>query len=206
MESVTVVPRRRLSSEQRRNQLLDTAEVLFSSAGYEATTMEDIARAAGVTRAVVYANFDVKEDLLRAGVERARAELTARFDRLRSSAEGLPPAELITQGGEIFFSLLEEAPSRWALMFAPSLAVSASTAKRIAQMRSATILQIVDIALLAQIQTPRENIEAVSYMISGVGEQLGRWWLTQPDVPRSTVVAIYRDFIINGLSVIVTDS
>ncbi|WP_226351548.1 hypothetical protein [Pseudonocardia sp. ICBG601] len=44
-----------------------------------------------------------------------------------------------------------------------------------------------------------ERSLAFAYAISGVGEQLGRWWLTRPDIPRSTVVAYYRDFITPAL-------
>lgn len=191
-------PRRRLTRSQRREQLLDTAESLFASVGYDATTMEEIARAAGVTRAIVYAHFDNKDSVLRAGVERARAELGARLQALRASATELSVEELIFRGGDIFFRLLEDAPSRWALMFAPSLAVSESTARALARMRRGTIMQIAEIAVLARTDASRDQIEASAYAISGIGEQLGHWWLSRPDLARDVVVRTYTDLIMHG--------
>jgi AcrR family transcriptional regulator len=42
----------------------------FAGAGYAATSMEDIAAAAGITKLIVYRHFDSKEDLYRAVLER----------------------------------------------------------------------------------------------------------------------------------------
>jgi hypothetical protein len=36
-------------------------------------------------------------------------------------------------------------------------------------------------------------------MISGVGEQLARWWLANRHVPRAQVVEYYTEFCLNGL-------
>ena len=41
---------RRLDPAQRRDQMLDAANDLFAERGYEEVSVEDIARAAGVTR------------------------------------------------------------------------------------------------------------------------------------------------------------
>jgi AcrR family transcriptional regulator len=45
---------RRLSAEQRREQILDAANDLFAERGYEGVTIEDIASSAGVTRGLVH--------------------------------------------------------------------------------------------------------------------------------------------------------
>lgn len=50
---------------QTREHLLDTAAVLFAEQGYNETTIEHIARAAGSSRATVYSYFSTKEDILR---------------------------------------------------------------------------------------------------------------------------------------------
>lgn len=193
-------PRRRLSRDARRDQLLDTAEELFASAGYDTTTMDEIARAAGVTRAIVYAHFDNKEALLRAGVVRARAELATRLESLHATARDLPVSEVVRRGGEIFFSLLQDTPSRWALMFASALAMSESTARALEELRRETILQIIDIATAVRAEASRDQIEATAYAISGIGEQLGRWWLTRPNLDRDVIVDYYADIIVNGIS------
>lgn len=58
-----MAPRRRLSAESRRRQLIDVALETFAQSGYEATTMEDIATAAGVTKPLLYQHFTSKRSL-----------------------------------------------------------------------------------------------------------------------------------------------
>ena len=47
----------RLPRDQRRIQLLDAASEVFSSKGYHAAAMDDIADAAGVSKPVLYQHF-----------------------------------------------------------------------------------------------------------------------------------------------------
>jgi len=53
----------RLPAEQRRRQLLDVACVEFAARGFHATSMDDIAAAAGVTKPVLYQHFPSKRAL-----------------------------------------------------------------------------------------------------------------------------------------------
>jgi AcrR family transcriptional regulator len=55
----------------RTGHILDSALTVFSQYGYAKTTMQDIARAAGMSRAALYLRFASKEDLFRAGSRRA---------------------------------------------------------------------------------------------------------------------------------------
>jgi len=48
---------RRLTAEQRRQQLFAVALELFAQRGYRATTMDDIAERAGVTKPLLYQHF-----------------------------------------------------------------------------------------------------------------------------------------------------
>lgn len=54
----------KLPPDIRRRQLLDAAERLFLKRGYRATTVEEIARGAGLTKGAVYHHFKNKEDIL----------------------------------------------------------------------------------------------------------------------------------------------
>jgi AcrR family transcriptional regulator len=61
--SGTVPPRRRLTAAHRRRQLIDVALETFASNGFNKTTMEDIATAAGVTKPLLYQHFESKRAL-----------------------------------------------------------------------------------------------------------------------------------------------
>lgn len=49
---------------QVKQRLLDAATVLFSQRGVHATTLDDVARAAGFSKGAVYSNFSSKDDLV----------------------------------------------------------------------------------------------------------------------------------------------
>src|SRR4051812_44483976 len=59
-------PRRQQQAAATRRAILDAAEKLFDEHGYPATTMDDIATAAGVALKTVYVAFTTKSGLLRA--------------------------------------------------------------------------------------------------------------------------------------------
>ena len=78
----------RLPADQRRQQLLDVARDVFAERGFHATSMDEIAEAAGVTKPVLYQHFPSKRSLyvelltdtgdqLLAGADRRDAERRA---------------------------------------------------------------------------------------------------------------------------------
>jgi AcrR family transcriptional regulator len=68
---------RRLRRAERREQLLAAATHAFARTGFAATSLDDIAAAAGVSRVLLYRHFESKTDLYRAVLDRAIARLTA---------------------------------------------------------------------------------------------------------------------------------
>ncbi|MFC7373813.1 TetR/AcrR family transcriptional regulator [Brachybacterium sp. GCM10030267] len=63
MSSPSKAPTVRMPRAQRRSQLLELATRVFTEKGFQATSMDDIAAAAGVTKPVLYQHFDSKETL-----------------------------------------------------------------------------------------------------------------------------------------------
>ena len=74
-----IVERREEEKERRRGELLDAAESLYAKQGWEAVTIDQVARTARLSRALVYLYFRDKEDLLFAVGERAMKVLQQRF-------------------------------------------------------------------------------------------------------------------------------
>jgi AcrR family transcriptional regulator len=70
-------PVRRLRRPERREQLLAAATHAFARAGFAATSLDDIAAAAGTSRVLLYRHFESKSDLYRAVLDRAIARLGA---------------------------------------------------------------------------------------------------------------------------------
>jgi AcrR family transcriptional regulator len=80
--------RKRLTREETREQttqrLLDAAAKVIARKGLDATSVEDIAEAAGYSRGAFYSNFSAKEDLFIELLRRDHARVTAELASLRS--------------------------------------------------------------------------------------------------------------------------
>ena len=74
-----IAERREEEKERRRSEFLDAAESLYAKHGWESVTMDQVARTARLSRALVYIYFRDKDDLLFAVGERALKLLHQRF-------------------------------------------------------------------------------------------------------------------------------
>lgn len=74
-----IAERREEEKERRRGEILDAAESLYAKQGWEAVTIDQVARTARLSRALVYIYFRDKDDLLFAIGERAMKMLCQRF-------------------------------------------------------------------------------------------------------------------------------
>jgi AcrR family transcriptional regulator len=74
-----IAERRGEEKERRRAQILDAAEALYAKKGWDALTVDQVARSARLSRALVYVYFRDKEELLFAIGERAMGVLRDRF-------------------------------------------------------------------------------------------------------------------------------
>jgi len=64
---------RRLSADERRNQILDAANTLLAERGYEEVTVDHLAKAAGVARGLVHHYFGGRKEVYLALLERIAA-------------------------------------------------------------------------------------------------------------------------------------
>jgi len=70
-------PRRRLSSQERQESILDAAAQVFATRGYRGTKMSEVAAVLGLSEPVVFQNFGSKSALYAAVLERAADEVRA---------------------------------------------------------------------------------------------------------------------------------
>lgn len=90
--------------------VLDAARELFLTRGYGVTSMDALARRAGVSKATIYAHFRGKEALFAALVSAECARIGGEITAL--SASGVPPGEALPRLARQFLGLLM---SPWAL-------------------------------------------------------------------------------------------
>ena len=87
-----------LGPERRRPQVLDAALELFLEHGYEGTSMEAVARAAGVTKPVVYACFAGKDELFRALLDREEERILAEIQAAFADTDLADPEPTLIEG------------------------------------------------------------------------------------------------------------
>jgi AcrR family transcriptional regulator len=84
----------------KREQILDGAKRVFMEQGFEAASMNDITRAAGVSKGTIYVYFENKEDLFGDMIERERRRIT---ETVRHALDGRQPiAQALEEFGTLF--------------------------------------------------------------------------------------------------------
>ncbi len=81
-----IADRRQEEKDRRRNEIVDAAESLYRETGWDAVTMDGVARKARLSRALVYVYFKDKSELLLAITERAMEVLRTRFEEASARA------------------------------------------------------------------------------------------------------------------------
>jgi len=89
-----ITERRQEERDRRRAEIVDAAEALYAEIGWDAVTMDQVAKKARLSRALVYVYFRDKADLHLALVERALDALRERFEAAREGkARGIDEVE-----------------------------------------------------------------------------------------------------------------
>ncbi|MCU7825669.1 TetR/AcrR family transcriptional regulator [Kitasatospora sp. DSM 101779] len=132
-------PRRRLSVDERREQLIAVALELFSRRPPEEVSIDDIAAAAGASRPLVYHYFPGKQAIYEESLRRAGQELTARFEE---PAEGPLSERLLRVMGRYLDFVDSHGPGFAALLRGGSVAASPGTNAVIDEVRRAAQEQI----------------------------------------------------------------
>ncbi len=94
----------RLGVDERRRQLLELGTELFTGHSYGELSMAQIAREAGISKALLYHYFPSKRDFFVATLARAAEELRARTEPDPSR----PPLEQLTGSLDGYLELIEE--------------------------------------------------------------------------------------------------
>ena len=113
----------RLPLADRREQLLDAALAIVLERGFHAVTIDGVARAAGVTRPVVYGVFDDRAGLLQALADRSErrvlAQLAGVFPATPGPDDDVDPDELLLAGVTAYLTAVRDDPQEWTVVLLP---------------------------------------------------------------------------------------
>ena len=100
-----------LGPERRRPLVLDAAYELFLERGYDRTSMDDVADAAGVSKPVVYACFASKDELFNAMLDREEARILGETQAaLETSGGAGDPEGTLVRGFTAFLQAVADSP------------------------------------------------------------------------------------------------
>lgn len=163
-------PGTRMSGPERRRQLLAVARAVFGAEGYRATSMNDVARAAGVTKPVLYQHFDSKEELFLELVRDVAADVRAVVREALAAAEG--PRQQVESGFAAYFRFFAAEPGAFRLLFGDAARGEPLFASVVADLERDIAA---DIAQLFPPDLPLEDRLLFAHGIVGLAESTSRY-------------------------------
>jgi AcrR family transcriptional regulator len=103
-----IAERRLEEKERRRAEIVDAAEAAGRDVGLDALTMDDVARRARLSRALLYVYFQDRSDLMFGLAERAMGQLHARF--VEAAERHRTGLEQVSAMGRAYVAFSQEFP------------------------------------------------------------------------------------------------
>jgi AcrR family transcriptional regulator len=166
-------PRKRLTAAARRAQLVEVGRKAFARKGYEATSVEEIAERARVSKPIVYEHFGGKEGLYAVVVDREVEYVVAMISEAISTGT---PRERVEQAALAFLTYVKDHPDGFAVLAqdAPLTAsrgnlssLMGDVAERVGQVFAATFKDAGYDAKMAPIY---------AHALVGMVTFVGQWW------------------------------
>ncbi len=198
--------KQRMTGIQRREQLIGVARSIFASKGYDATSVEEIAKRAGVTKPVVYEHFGGKQGVYAVIVDREVQALTGAIaDALREPG---PPRAIVERATLALLSYIERDEDGFRVLMRDVPVAEDPVAEGSVPPQSSFSSILGDIAastehLLAE-QFKRAGYRATwaplyAQLLVGSVAQVGQWWLEERKPSKQQVAAHVVNLTWNGL-------
>jgi AcrR family transcriptional regulator len=199
MTSSASRPRVRMTGAQRRQQLLDIGRELFGQKGYEATSIEEIAARAEVSKPVVYEHFGGKEGLYAVVVDREMQLLLDRF----TSALSLPghPRELLERAALVLLEYIEDETEGFRVLTrdAPPVTSGVGSFSSLIGEVARKVEHILADQFAGRGYDPH-LAELYSQALVGMVALVGQWWLDNRSPGKREVAAHLVNLAYNGLA------
>jgi AcrR family transcriptional regulator len=176
----------RLTAAARRAQLIEVGRSVFAKRGYEATSVEEIADRAKVSKPIVYEHFGGKEGLYAVVVDREMEYVVARIAESISSGT---PRERVERAALAFLTYVKEQPEGFAVL---SRDVPVASAKGgMSSLLNDVAERVGDVFAAAFKQAGYDPKAAPVYAHALVGMVtfVGQWWTETRKLPVEKVAS-----------------
>ena len=186
-----------MTSAERREQLITIARGLFAQKGYEATSVEEIAHRAEVSKPVVYEHFGGKEGLYAVVVDR---EVRALLDGVTGALTAGRAHELVEQAALALLDYIENNSDGFRILVRDS-PVGSSTGSFISILSDvATRVEHILAEEFKRRGLDPKNAPMYAQMLVGMVALTGQWWLDARKPKKPDVAAHLVNLAWNGLS------
>jgi len=178
--------RPRLAASARRAQLVEVGRTVFAAHGYEATSVEEIAERAGISKPIVYEHFGGKEGLYAVIVDREVEHIVGRIVEAISSGS---PRERLERAALAFLTYVKERPNGFAVLLRDTPA-----SKRSGEM-PALMYDLADrVGAIFTEQFRKAGYDAkaapiYAHALVGMVAFVGQWWTESRKAPPVETVA-----------------
>ncbi len=186
----------RMTAQERREQLLGVARSVFAERGFEATSIEEIAERAGVSKPVVYQHFGGKQGVYAVVVDREVRRLTA---SLAAAFDARDPRAVAEDAADAFLTYIEEHEEGFRVLIrdAPMGMTGGSFASVMSDVAARAETQLVE--GFGTQGFDAETAPMYALMLVGAVAHVGEWWLDHRDLPRDQVAAHVVNLLWHGL-------
>ena len=193
----------RLSADERRERIIRGATRVFAERGYTDASMAGIARAAGITPAVIYDHFPSKAELHITLLERETRQMLAAIGTALDAAPEEPAARL-RAGVDAFFAFVEDHEFAWRLIFrdAPADPDVARAYRRLGDGTTGAVggfLRMTAPESLLAAPDAEQRFEIFAKTLTAAMTGLAFWWYEHREVPRAALVDRFLEFAWIGL-------
>ncbi len=187
----------RMSAAQRREQLIVIGRQLFAERGFDATSVEEVASRAKVSKPVVYEHFGGKEGLYAVVVDR---EVRALLERITAGLTAGHPRELLEQAALALLGYIEEEPHGFRVLVRESpLLTPAGSFSGVMNDVAHEVEHILGGEFTRRGLDPK-FAELYSQALVGMVALVGQWWREAREPKKEMVAAHLVNLAWNGLS------
>lgn len=191
-------PRARMTGPERREQLIAVGRKLFADKGFEATTVEEVASRANVSKPVVYEHFGGKEGLYAVVVDR---EIQALMGGISAALEEPEGARVLLERATLaLLDYIESDPSGFRILVRDS--PPGQSTGSFASVLGDVAVQVEHLlaAEFKQRGLDPKSAPIHAQMLVGMVALTGQWWLDRRKFKKDQVAAHLVNLAWNGLS------
>jgi AcrR family transcriptional regulator len=184
------IPKRRMTAEGRREQILDVTRAIVDAEGFHAATPNRIAQQAGINRSLIYQKFGDLAGLFVELIDREAARAGAQFAEAISGLDAVAEDQSLVLAFDGVLSAVDAHPATWRLFLFPPQGAPPELYARLAQSQ-AVVLEFF-VSELLRINPQLHDPEYTARILHAAGRELLQLHLSDP---QTATVERLRTFV-----------